>query len=78
MYCDIIDDLLLHYKTHSELLNTLDQILTRLEHNISINIAKCFFGYNKVAYLGLRLTPEAIIPGKDNLIRTQLENMWKS
>ena len=78
MYCDIIDDLLLHYKTHHELLNTHVQTLTRLEYNIKINIAKCFFGYNKVAYLGLRLTPEAIIPGKDNLKRTQFKNIWKS
>ena len=63
-----IDDLLLHSKTHPEHLQTLDQTLTRLEeHNLKINIAKCFFGCNEVAYLGFRLTPEGIIPGKDKL-----------
>ena len=39
-----IDDLLLHSRTHPEHLVTLYQTLTRLEeHNLKINIAKCFF-----------------------------------
>jgi hypothetical protein len=48
-----IDDLLIHSKSH--------------ENNMKINVAKYFFGNTEVNYLGFRLTPESIKPGKDKL-----------
>jgi hypothetical protein len=42
--------------------------MTRLsDNNMKINIAKCFFGNTEVNYLGFRLTPQGIKPGKDKL-----------
>ena len=47
---------------------TLDVVLQRLTDNkMKINLAKCHFGNTEVSYLGFRLTPEEIIPGKDKL-----------
>ena len=34
---------------------------------MKINLAKCHFGNTDVSYLGFRLTPEGITPGKDKL-----------
>ena len=34
---------------------------------MKINVAKCFFGNTEVIYLGFRLTPQGIKPGKDKL-----------
>ena len=34
---------------------------------MKINLAKCHFGNTEVSYLGFRLTPEGITPGKDKL-----------
>ena len=67
-----IDDLLIHSKSHEQHLKTLDQVLTRLEeHHLKINVAKCFFGNTEVAYLGFRLTPEGVKPGKDKLMAVE-------
>jgi hypothetical protein len=45
-----IDDLLVHSATHPEHIAALDQVLQRLvQHNIKINLQKCFFG-SKVFY----------------------------
>jgi hypothetical protein len=42
--------------------------MSRLEeNNMKINVAKCFFGNTEVNYLGFRLTPQGIKPGKDTL-----------
>ena len=47
---------------------TLDEVLPRLtDNNMDINKAKCHFGNTEMSYLGLRLTPEGITPGKDKL-----------
>ena len=63
-----IDDLLIHSRTHEHHLHVLDVVMTRLaENNMKINIAKCFFGNTEVNYLGFRLTPQGIKPGKDKL-----------
>jgi hypothetical protein len=63
-----IDDLLIHSKTHEHHLQILDVVMTRLaDNNMKINVAKCFFGNTEVNYLGFRLTPEGIKPGKDKL-----------
>ena len=63
-----IDDLLIHTKTHTGHLITLSQVFDRLaKHNLKINLKKCFFGSQNVAYLGFRLTPKGIIPGSDKL-----------
>ena len=44
------------------------------ENNMKINIAKCFFGNTEVNYLGFRLTPEGIKPGKDKLKAAEKAN----
>ena len=63
-----IDDLLVHSSTHDEHLELLDQLLKRLvQHNVKINLSKCFFGSKNVAYLGFRLTEEGVKPGSDKL-----------
>jgi hypothetical protein len=63
-----IDDLLIHSKSHEHHLQILDVVMARLsENNMKINVAKCFFGNTEVNYLGFRLTPEGIKPGKDKL-----------
>jgi hypothetical protein len=63
-----IDDLLIHSKTHEHYLQILDVLMTRLaENNMKINAAKCFFGNTEVNYLGFRLNPQGIKPGKDKL-----------
>ena len=63
-----IDDLLIHSATHQEHITALDNILQRLvQHNIKINLQKCFFGSKEVSYLGFRLTEQGILPGTDKL-----------
>jgi hypothetical protein len=37
------------------------------DNNMKINIAKCFLRHMEVNYLGFRLTPQGIKPGKDKL-----------
>jgi hypothetical protein len=34
---------------------------------MKINLSKCFFESTEVTYLGFRLTPSAVKPGKDKL-----------
>jgi hypothetical protein len=63
-----IDDLLVHSATHAEHIAALDQDLQRLvQHNIKINLQKCFFGSKEVSYLGFHLTEQGILPGTDKL-----------
>ncbi|NBR25185.1 MAG: hypothetical protein EBU08_15700, partial [Micrococcales bacterium] len=63
-----IDDLLAHTATHENHLKTLQLIFNRLRNvNIKLNPDKCEFGATSVQYLGFRLTPEGILPGKDKL-----------
>jgi Reverse transcriptase (RNA-dependent DNA polymerase) len=63
-----IDDLLVHSTSHKEHIETLYQVLKRLvQHNIKINLQKCFFGSKEVSYLRFRLTEEGIKPGTDKL-----------
>jgi hypothetical protein len=63
-----IDDLLAHTATHKEHLQTLQLIFNRLRNNnIKLNPDKCEFGATSVQYLGFRLTPQGILPGKDKL-----------
>jgi Reverse transcriptase (RNA-dependent DNA polymerase) len=45
-----IDDLLIHSATHQEHITALDNVLQRLvQHNIKINLQKCFFGSKEVS-----------------------------
>ncbi len=63
-----IDDLLAHTATHEHHLKTLQLIFNRLRNvNIKLNPDKCEFGATSVQYLGFRLTPKGILPGKDKL-----------
>ena len=69
--CNIImyiDDVIIHTAAHEHHLQVLDQVLAKLEeHQLKINLAKCFFGNTEVAYLGFILTPEGIRPGREKL-----------
>ncbi len=72
--CDIlnvlvyIDDLLIHTDTHEKHLEVLDKVLACLHKNyLKINLEKCIFGNKEVSYLGFKLTPEGIKPGKYKL-----------
>jgi hypothetical protein len=56
------DNLLVHTKTPEDHLKMLDQ-----EHNLKINLDKCFFSNKEVSYLGFTLTPEVIKHGKNRL-----------
>jgi len=63
-----IDDLLIHTHSHEQQIETLRRVFERLQkHNLKINLKKCFFGSTNVSYLGFRLTPEGILPGRDKL-----------
>jgi hypothetical protein len=63
-----IDDLLAHTSNHEDQIKTLQLIFNRLRNNnIKLNPEKCEFGATSVQYLGFRLTPKGILPGKDKL-----------
>ena len=63
-----IGDVIIHTATHEHQLQVLHQVLSKLEeHQLKINLAKCFFGDTEVAYLGFVLTPEGIRPGRKKL-----------
>ena len=63
-----IDDLLCHTDSHDQMLTTLDQVFDRLDlHQVNINLPKCEFGSDVIAYLGFRLTKDGIKPGSDKL-----------
>jgi hypothetical protein len=63
-----IDDLLIHSKTHKEHLEALEESFKALrKSSMKISLKKCFFGSQEVSYLGFRLTPNGILPGKDKL-----------
>ena len=47
-----IDNVIIHTATHDHHLQVLEQVLAKLEqHQLKINLAKCFFGNYVVAYL---------------------------
>jgi len=50
---------------HREILQLLFHRLRKT--GLKVNLAKCEFGSTEVAYLGFRLTPNGILPGKDKL-----------
>ena len=63
-----IDDLLVHTATHKHQIQTLQLVFNRLRNvNLKLNPEKCEFGATSVQYLGFRLTPKGILPGKDKL-----------
>ena len=63
-----IDDLLAHTATHEEHIKTLQLVFNRLRNvNLKLSPDKCEFGATSVQYLGFRLTPQGILPGKDKL-----------
>ena len=67
-----IDDVLVHTKTHDEHRKELQIVFARLRKaNLKLNLKKCEFGSSTVTYLGFRLTPQGILPGKDKLAAVQ-------
>lgn len=67
-----IDDVLVHTKTHAQHRIELQKVFDRLRSaNLKLNLKKCEFGSDTVTYLGFRLTPQGILPGKDKLAAVQ-------
>jgi len=63
-----IDDLLVHTSSHQLHREILQQLFHRLRMTgLKVNLSKCEFGSTEVSYLGFRLTPNGILPGKDKL-----------
>ena len=63
-----IYDLLVHSDSHQAHLKLLDQLLSHfVQHNVKINLQKCFFGSKNVTYLGFCFTEEGVKPGSDKL-----------
>ena len=63
-----IDDILCHSHNHQDHRATLQALFDRLRKaNLKVNLRKCVFGSQNVAYLGFQLTPNGILPGKDKL-----------
>ena len=63
-----IDDILCHSSHHDEHRASLQALFDRLRKaNLKVNLNKCVFGSQNVAYLGFQLTPQGILPGKDKL-----------
>jgi hypothetical protein len=62
------DDVLLHSRNYIEHREQLEKLFYRLRNaGLKVILAKCEFGATNVNYLGLRLTPEEILPGLDKL-----------
>jgi transposase InsO family protein len=60
------DDILVHSRSHDVHLAELQKVFDRLRaHGLKLNVKKCFFAQEEVAYLGFTLTPNGILPGKD-------------
>ena len=60
------DDVLVHSKDHSEHFLELQKCFNRLRAaGLKMNAKKCSFGQAEVAYLGYKLTPDGILPGKE-------------
>jgi hypothetical protein len=76
-----IDDILIHSKSHDEMLIQLDLTFERLQkHGMKVNLEKCYFGHTEVSYLGFVLTTQGITPGKDKLkaIKDKTTNRYES
>ena len=67
-----IDVVIIHTATHEHHLQILDKVLAKLQqHELKINLAKCFFGNTEAAYLNFVLTPEGTRPGREKLALLQ-------
>ena len=63
-----IDDILAHSPNHHHHVQTLRRCFDRLrEFGLKLRLEKCDFGSTEVTYLGYRLTPSGVVPGKDKL-----------
>jgi hypothetical protein len=63
-----IDDILCHNSNHDDHRASLQALFDRLRKaNLKVNLKKCVFGSQNVAYLGFQLTPQGILPGTDKL-----------
>jgi len=68
-----IDDVIVHSKTHSDHRANLEEFFKRMAAcNMKLNLKKSCIGAKEVVYLGFRLTPEGILPGKDKLKAVEL------
>ena len=63
-----IDDILVHSPTEDKHETHVTNTLRRLtQHNLKINLSKCIFAAEEVAYLGHTLTAKGVQPGRDKL-----------
>jgi ribonuclease HI len=61
-----VDDLLTFSKSHSEHLEHLTAMFSRLrQHNLKVNLDKCTLGSNETTFLGHTLTPDGVTLGPD-------------
>jgi hypothetical protein len=64
-----IDDVLAHSPTLEQHLSDLRACLSRLrKYNLKLNLGKCEFGTDNVAYLGFTLTSDGVKPGIEKLL----------
>ena len=60
------DDVLIHSSSHEDHFLHLQTAFNRIRaHGLKLNVSKCRFGQNEIAYLGFLLTPTGILPGVD-------------
>ena len=56
-----IDDVLVHARSHEELLPKLEETFLRLrKYGLKLNVEKLIFGTSRLQYLGYTLTPEGV------------------
>jgi len=64
----ILDDILLTGRDDDEHLHILEQVLTRLsQHNLRLNIDKCYFLQDKLEYCGHMLTKDGVYEAPDKI-----------
>ena len=60
------DDVLIHSSSQEDnFLHLQTAFNPILAHRLKLNVSKCGFGQNKIAYVGFLLTPTGILPGID-------------
>jgi hypothetical protein len=63
-----LENIIVHIASHQYHHNILQELFQRLRKTgLKVNLAKYEFGSVSVSYLGFRLTPNGILPGKDKL-----------
>ena len=63
-----VDDAMVASASHEEHLQLLERVAARLrDHNLKLNVKKCFLGRREVSYLGFHLSARGVSPQKDKV-----------